>query len=110
MAFDDLDEAGDGSHVLLELFGEFLLLLVPPGPLQGYHLGPQRGHALLDLAAEFPEVLREPPQFFGVDDGLRHGISLPAVEALIEWQRPGKAAAELRRRRAVPAHPPWCGL
>ena len=75
--FDDLDEAGDGPHVLLELFGEFLLFLVPPGPFQGRHLGPQRGDAVLDLAAELLEILGEPPQFFGVDNGLRHGIFPP---------------------------------
>lgn len=75
MVFDDFDEALNGSHVLLELFGEFLLFLVPPGPFQGRHLGPQRSDAFLHIAAELPETLGEPPQFFGIDNGLRHGNS-----------------------------------
>jgi hypothetical protein len=74
MMFDDLYEAGHGPHVLLELLGEFLLFLIAPGAFQGRHLGSQRGDAVLDLAAELLQILGEPPQFFGVDNGLRHEI------------------------------------
>ena len=40
MVLDDLDEAGDGPNVLLELFGELLLFLVSPGAFQGRPFGP----------------------------------------------------------------------
>ena len=59
--------------LLLELLGELLLLLIAPGPLQRGHLPAQRLDALLHVAAELLQALGETPQFFGIDDGLRHG-------------------------------------
>ena len=76
---DDFDETRDRADVLLEFLGELLLFLVAPGPFQGHHLGPQRGNAVLHVAVELLETLREPPQFFRIDNGLRHETSLPAI-------------------------------
>ena len=63
-------------NLLLELLGELLLLLIAPRPLQRGQLPAERRDALLHVGAELLEAQGETPQFFGIDNGLRHGDGL----------------------------------
>ena len=53
--------------------GELSLFLIAPGPFQRGHLPVDHGNALLDVVVELIQGLRETPQFFRIDDRLRHG-------------------------------------
>ena len=62
-----------------KLLGELLVLLVAPGPAQVVQLASQRGDPLLNVVVELLQVQGEASQFFGIDDGLRHGRVLLRV-------------------------------
>jgi hypothetical protein len=66
------DRAADELHVLLELFGELLLLLIAPSGAQGVKLTGQGGHPLLKLGVEELELMGKAAELRRVDDCLRH--------------------------------------
>ena len=60
---------------------------------EGVKLGGERGEPLFQLGVELLELVREPAQLGGIDDGLRHGATV-----FQGGTRPEKAA----ERRAGP--------
>src|SRR5688500_13023993 len=71
-----VDRAVDEREVLLELFREFLLFLIPPGGAERVKLAGERRHPPLQLGVEELELMSKSAQFGRVDNGLRHARSL----------------------------------
>ena len=76
-----LRKAEQHFHVALELFREFLVLLVAPRGIQRIELVGLRRGPLAKLLVEPLQALRELAQFFGIDDSLRHECASKGQES-----------------------------
>jgi len=67
-----VDEALHVAQMLLELLGEFQVLLVTPRAAERMQLGRERRGPVGQVLIELLEHLCEQPQFVGIDNGLSH--------------------------------------
>ena len=88
MAFIVLQETGDHLHAFFELQAEFLVLLIPPRGAQGSQLVRQRTAVFAQIVVEFLQVPGKIPQFFRIDNRLRHDSILPIPN--YSFSQPGR--------------------
>ncbi len=70
-----IDESLQVTQVLLELLGEFQILLIAPGTAERVQLRGQCCRTVRQVLIELLEHLREESQFAGIDNGLSHDES-----------------------------------
>jgi hypothetical protein len=83
-----LNRTRDLFEMVLKLLGKFVVLLIPPTRVQTMDLVGQRCQPIFEFVAELSELLRETPQFRGIDNGLRHGEPLDDLQRAKEYQTP----------------------
>ncbi len=105
-----VDELGEKPQVLVELFGEFAVFLVPPTGAEGFELGRQHGRLVREDGVELFEPLREGPQLLGIDDRLRHAV-LPGDNSIIARVRQGSMQSSTVAKQKKPRGcNPWAWL
>src|SRR6516162_9647515 len=84
---------------LLELFGELQVFLVAPGVAKPGHFRVQSGQSLPQVPVELLEVMRETPQFQGINDCLGHGTLAEAGNGFLSFSRKMPASARTIRTK-----------
>jgi hypothetical protein len=97
MLIGDLKEMLNYVQGLLELLGELHMLLVAPGVAEPRHLRVQSGQSLPQVAIELLEVMRETPQFQGINDCLGHGTLAEGGDEFPSFSRKPPSSARTFR-------------
>ena len=72
VTFVGFDEAAEQFQMLSELLGKLDVLLIAPGLIERIELPRNRAESRLQVGVKLAQHAREPSQFGGIDDGLRH--------------------------------------